>query len=162
RDLCHVVVGGTLGAGAADLDDGADRCLLGGRGFTQRHVMDPAVDAVDDDADTIAELVGQLLIDQAAHERRPGLLAMKIGGPKYASWHARGECSGHRLDDVAALAEPAQRRLEFFRECPHAWFRFLGEPIACKLLQASDPQRPVEVPTDLAGLWPQIQGSLPG
>src|SRR5262249_23458037 len=115
-DLGDVVVGWTWGAGAADLDDRADRRFLGSGGVRQRHVVDPPVDAVNDGADTVAELVGELLVDQAANDGRRHLLAMQAEAFGTAQLAAGGERPVDGFDDVAAFAERAHGRLKLIRE----------------------------------------------
>src|SRR6266516_772875 len=106
--------------------------------------MDPPVDAVDDDADAVAELVRKLLVDHTAYNRRCDVIATQVDGFGAALLAAIGERPVDGLDDVAALAERTHGRLQPLRECPHSWRGLLGEPIALQGLQAADAQRPIE------------------
>jgi hypothetical protein len=118
------------------------------------------VDAVNDDADAVAELVGELLVDQAANNWRPHLLAMQAEGLGAALPAAGGERPVDGFDDVAAFSERAHGRLELIREPPHSRLGLLGQAIALQGLQAANAQRPIEVPMDLAGLGPRVQHPL--
>src|SRR5262249_22251672 len=122
--------------------------------------MDPPVDAVDDHADTVAELVGELLVDQASNDGRTHLLTMQAEAFGATLLAAGGKRPVDCLDDVAAFAELAHGRFELIRECPHPWLKLAREPIALERLQAADPQRPIEVPMALAGLGPQVEHSF--
>ena len=125
-------------------------------------MVHPSVDAVDDDADAVAELVGEPLVDQAADDRCPDLLAMKAEGFYSALLAARGERPVDRLHDVATLPELPHGRLEPVGERPYSGLGLAGQPIAFQGLQAADAERAVEVAVDLAGLGPQVQHQLLG
>ncbi len=113
--------------------------------------MDPPIDAVDDDADPVAEFVGELLVDHAA--RRLGvvpLLAVEDEACRAALLAPFGERPVDRFDDIAALAERPHGRLELIRDVHTPGSSLPGEPIALKGLQAADPQRPSKSPRT----WP--------
>src|SRR5712691_1236762 len=124
--------------------------------------MDPPVDAVDDKADAVAELIGEPLVDDAADDRRPDFLTMQIEAFESTLLAALGQRSVDRLHDVAALAKLPHRRFEPLGEHPHARLGFLSQAIALQRLQASDPQRSVEFRADLTSLRPQVQHELLG
>src|SRR5262249_10210866 len=139
-DLRDIAVGRASVTGTADLDDRADRHLPGSRPVRQRHVMDPAIDAVDHDTDAVAELIGELLVDQAAVDWALALGTLQGRRLRVALLSARGEPPVDGLADVAALAQPAHGRPEPLRKRPYPRLGLPGEPIAVEGLQAPDPQ----------------------
>src|SRR5262249_18844522 len=122
----------------------ADRQLLGRKRVPQRHVMDSAVNAVDDHPDAVAQLINEPLVDHAPDDRHPGLLAMEIEALDDALLAPGGERSVDRLDDVAALAELPQHWLEAVAHGPYSRFTLLGEPVAFQLPQTGNAERAVE------------------
>ena len=78
-------------------------------------MMDAPVDAVDDEAEPLAELIGQPLVDDAADDRRHRLLPVEGIALERALLTSLRERPIDRLDDVAALSELPQRRLQAIR-----------------------------------------------
>ena len=148
-----------------DLHNRSDGRFLGGvrhRLGAERDMMDAPVNAIDDEAKSLAKLVGQPLVDHAASDPGFGLLAVKGIAFQRALFAARLQRPVDRLDDVAALAEFPQRRLHLVGQLPHARLALRGEAVARQRLQSADAQRPIEVGADLTRLRPQVERSLAG
>jgi hypothetical protein len=62
---------------APDLDDGTEPCLVGYGGLAQHDMVDPPVDAIDDDTNPVTQFVGQLLADDPADHRDRGRPSMQ-------------------------------------------------------------------------------------
>ncbi len=58
--------------GRSDLDDTADTDVLDSSRIDAGNVVGAAVDAIDDEGQVFAELVGEMLVDDAADDRRGG------------------------------------------------------------------------------------------
>jgi hypothetical protein len=98
-----------------NLDNRANLRLFDCRRLSHRDMMDPAIDAVDNEAEALTELVGQPLADHPSDTRRASLLAVQDIAAKCPLFATGCERAIDRFDDVAALAQVAQRRLQFFR-----------------------------------------------
>src|SRR3974390_3603153 len=107
--------------------------------------MDSSVDAVDDKADPVAELVREALVDQAAHDPRPDLFAMQVEAFQGTLMAARSKGTVDGFDDVAARTELAHRCFQPWRERPHPRINFLGEPIACQGLEPAEAEGLIKV-----------------
>jgi hypothetical protein len=118
--------------------------------------MNLAVDAVDDKPDPLPELVGEPLVDVPANDGGPRLFAMKVEAFHRALLSAPRECSAHG-HNVAAVAEPTDGGLKLLGRIPHSGFGLFREPEACQRLEPADPQYPVKIRSDLAGLRPQVE-----
>jgi len=155
-DLRDGAVSGPADRARPGLDDAADPRLLQRLAAFDLDVVDTSVRAVDDKADPVAELVGQPLPDYATSHRLGGGAA--VDGVVAGSAVFAPPCQRpiHRLDDVAALAQLAQGRLQLLGEGPDARRCLLCQPHAPQRLQAADPERAVEVSADLAGLGPHV------
>lgn len=77
--------------------------------------MDAPVDAIDDEAEALAEFVGQPLVDHPADNPRRGLLAMEGIALQRALLAARLERTVDRLDDIAAAASAKQAQIRAAR-----------------------------------------------
>jgi hypothetical protein len=101
-----------------DFDDRSDRRLLAGGRHSrraERDIMHAPVDAIDDEAETLAEFVGQPLVDDPADNPRRGLLAMEGIALHGALLAARLERTVDRLDDIAAAASAKQAQIRAAR-----------------------------------------------
>ena len=108
--------------------------------------MCAAVDAVNDQVMAVGDLIGEPAHDNPADDGS-GLLIRWImndiiGGR--AGQTLFRHLAVHGLDDVAALAHPAQRVLDIIGEAPLAGTNFLGQTEPPQFLQATGAQRLLE------------------
>ena len=74
-------------------------------------MMDAAVDAIDNEGESLAELVGQALADHPADYRRGGLLAAVHDiAAEHPLFTAGNKRAIDRLDDITTLAQIPQSR----------------------------------------------------
>ena len=100
--------------------------------------METAVDAVDDHGDAVAELVGQMLAEKAADDRRRQHAIVDPEARRIAFLSFDPQSSLHRRDDVAALTQLAKSRLQAVAQGPDPWRLFGREPHAPELLQSPE------------------------
>ena len=103
--------------------------------------MGAAVDAVDHGIGRALQLVVEAAIDQPADDGHVEALAGEHVARRAALDAAFGQAAVDALDDVAALAELAQRRLGVFRQRPLARADLVGEAERFQLAQPTDLQR---------------------
>src|SRR5882724_4071915 len=142
--LCHTG-NGAVGRTAADLsrsdlDDAADADIFDSSRIDAGNVVGAAVDAIDDEGQVFAELVGEMLVDDAADDRRRGRAVVNPEARRIAREALRPQCLVHGLDDVAALAHLAQGRLQLFAQLPATWRLFGGKPHPLQLAKPRQPQ----------------------
>jgi len=89
----------------SNLDDCADPRLFDCRRLSNRDMVDAAVDAVDNEGESLTEFIGQPLADHAADYRRGGLLAAQDVAAERPLFAARSDRAIDRLDDIATLAQ---------------------------------------------------------
>jgi hypothetical protein len=110
-DFCDVAIGRTWrGRCPPDLDDPH---LVGHSVTAQHHMVDAAVDAVNDDADPVAQLIGEFLANDPPGYRDRGCPAMEEDVFRATFLTPRGKRAIDGLDDVAAFTEFPQGRFEF-------------------------------------------------
>ena len=83
-------------------------------GVRHLDIVGAPVHAIDDEVQPVAHLVaGQALGEHAAHDRFGDLLAVRhiLRGRAFVGEAVVGQCPVHGLDDIAAFAQFAQRRL---------------------------------------------------
>src|SRR5712671_3831015 len=112
----------------SDLDDAADADDLDSSWIDAGNVVGATINAIDDEGQVFAQLVGEMLVDDAADDRRRGRAIVNPEARRIALTAFRAQCLVHRLDDVAALAQLAQGRLQFFAQLPLARRGFAGKP----------------------------------
>ena len=104
-------------------------------------MVGPPVDAFDDDIGGALELVVQAALDQPAEHRLGRLVAVKReAGRRRARDSRPAHRPVHRLDDVAADAEVAQRRLEAGLQRPSCRADLFGEAEPFELGGAAEHQ----------------------
>jgi hypothetical protein len=90
--------------GQSDLDDAANADVLDSSRIDAGNVVGTAVDAIDDEGQVFAELIGEMLVDDAADSRRRGRAVVNPEARRIALKAFRPQCLVHGLDDIAALA----------------------------------------------------------
>jgi hypothetical protein len=129
-----------------DAHDAAFRRGFGRLALADLDVMASTVHRVDDEVMAVVDLVGKTARYDATDDG-PRLRASRIvddvveRGPRYAF---SGHLAMHGLDDVAALAHPAQRVLHPLGEPPPSRRDFLGKAKMLQLLQAAGAQTLLE------------------
>src|SRR6266481_2538279 len=139
---------GAIGRTAADLsrsdlDDAADADDLDSSRIDAGNVVGATINAIDDEGQVFAQLVGEMLVDDAADDRRRGRAVVNPEARRIAREALRLQRPVHRLDDVAALAQFAQGRLQFFAQLPAARRGLAGRPHSFQLAKPRQPQRAV-------------------
>src|SRR5882672_139150 len=114
--------------GRSDLDDTADTDVLDSSRIDAGNVVGAAINAIDDEGQVFAELVGEMLVDDAADDRRRGRAVVNPEACRIAREAFRPQYLVHGLDDIAALAQFAQGGLQLFAQLPAAWRLFRGKP----------------------------------
>ena len=147
--------------GRSDLDDAADDVLDSSR-IDTGNVVGPAINAIDDEGQVFAELVGEMLVDDAADDRRRGRAVVNPEARRIAREALRLQRPVHRLDDVAALAQFAQGRLQFFAQLPAARRGLAGESHPLQLAQSRQPQRAVGDAARISRRVPEVHETLAG
>src|SRR4029077_14603230 len=106
-------VGGTAaGLGRSDLDDAADADVPDPRRMEAGNAMGAAVDAIDDEGQVLTQLVGEMFVDDAADDWPRRRAVVNLEARRIALEALRLQRVVHRLDDVAALAQLTQNRLQ--------------------------------------------------
>src|SRR3546814_3366174 len=82
-------------------------------------MMGAAINAVDDREGAAGELVVEAARDEATDDRIAGRLAVQRKRRRVESHSAPLHCAVHRLDDVAAIGEIAQRAFGARVDHPH-------------------------------------------
>src|SRR5712664_3778709 len=139
---------GAVGRTAADLsrsdpDDAADADDLDPSRIDAGNVVGAAVDAIDDEGQVFAQFVGEMLVDDAADDRRRGRAVVNPEARRIALKAFRPQRLVHGLDDIAALAHLAQGRLQLFAQLPAARHGLAGKPHSLQLAKPRQPQRAV-------------------
>src|SRR6266581_3660138 len=119
RHAGNSAIGGTAAdLSRSDLDDAADADDLDPSRIDAGNVVGAAVDAIDDEGQVFAQFVGEILVDDAADDRRRGRAVVNPEARRIALKAFRPQYLVHGLDDIAALAHLAQGRLQFFAQLP--------------------------------------------
>ncbi|BCH32746.1 hypothetical protein MesoLjLc_46760 [Mesorhizobium sp. L-8-10] len=148
--------------GRADLDDAADPRILDAGRVEAGDIMSAPVDAVDHDGQVLAQLVGQIFVDDAAGDRDFGRGIVNLEGHRIALRAVGLQRLVHVSDDVAALAQLAQRRFHPLAEFPDAWRVLGGEPHLLQLGETARAKRPVELATMIGQLMAQVEEAVLG
>ena len=125
----------------AQLDDRAGRAVAGGVEVGKLDVVGAAVDAVDHGIGRTLQLIVEAAIDQPADDGHVEALAGEHIARRGALDAALCQAAVDALDDVAALAELAQRRLGGLVHRPLARPDLMGEAETLQMPQASDLER---------------------
>src|SRR5882724_6808319 len=149
---------GAIGRTAArfrqsDLDDAAEADDLNTGRIEAGNVVGAAIDAIDDEGQVFAELVGEMLVDDAADDRRRGRAVVNPEARRIALKAFRPQCLVHGLDDIAALAHLAQSRLQFFAQLPAS---------GCGLAGKRQPQRAVGDAARIGRRVPEVHETFVG
>ena len=125
-------------------------------------MVGPAVDPVHHDGQVLAQLVGQILIDDAADDGLFGRPVMDLEGQRVALQAIGLQRLVHVADDVAALAHLAQGRLHALAQFPNAR-RVLGrQPHLVQLGETAQAKRPVELAARLGRLLAKVEEPIVG
>src|SRR5882757_8375896 len=163
RHVGNSAIGRTAACfGRSDLDDAADTDVLDSSRIDAGNVVRAAVDAIDDEGQVFAELVGEMLVDDAANDRRRGRAVVNPEARRIALKAFRLQHLVHRLDDVAALAQFAQGGLQLFAQLPAARRGFAGKPHSFQLAKPRQPQRAVGDAARIGRRVPEIHETLAG
>src|SRR6266700_1657458 len=146
----------------SDLDDAAEADDLDTGRIDAGNVVSAAIDAIDDEGQVFAELVGEMLVDDAADDRRRGRAIVNPEARRIALTAFRAQCLVHRLDDVAALAQFAQGRLQFFAQLPAARRGLAGKPHSFQLAKPRQPQRAVGDAARIGRRVPEVHETIAG
>src|SRR6266852_5873613 len=103
-----------------------------------------------------------MLVDDAADDRRRGRAVVNPEARRIAREALRLQRPMHRLDDVAALAQFAQRRLQFFAQLPAAWHLFGGESHPLELAKSRQPQCAVGDAARIGRRVPEVKATFAG
>ena len=106
-------------------------------------VMDPAIDAVDNQVDPLAHLVpGKAFGQDPAHNLLPGTLPMKgvLANSALLSMTVVGERAVNGLDHLTAVAKVFQRNLGAVGDGPSSRLEPGGEAVAFESLDPTDHQ----------------------
>ena len=123
----------------SDLDDAADTDVLDSNRIDAGNVVGAAIDSIDNEGQVLAKFIRKVLVDDAADDRRRGRATVNPEARRIAREALRLQRLVHRLDDVAALAQFAQGRLQFFAQLPAARRGLAGKPHS---LQLAKPRQP--------------------
>src|SRR5216683_2759291 len=146
----------------SDLDDAADTDVLDSSRIDAGNVVGAAINAIDDEGQIFAEFVGEMLVDDAADDRRRGRAVVNPEARRIAREALRPQRLVHRLDDVAPLAQFAQGRLQFFAQLPPARRGFAGKPHSLQLAKPRQPQRAVGDAARIGRRVPEVHETLAG
>src|SRR5216683_1631615 len=146
----------------SDLDDAADTDVLDSSRIDAGNVVGAAINAIDDEGQIFAEFVGEMLVDNAADDRRRGRAVVNPEARRIAREALRLQRLVHRLDDVAALAQFAQGRLQFFAQLPAARRGLAGKPHSFQLAKPGQPQRAVGDAARIGRRVPEVHETLAG
>src|SRR5712692_6706286 len=103
-----------------------------------------------------------MLVDDAADDRRRGRAVVNPEARRIAREALRLQRLVHRLDDVAALAQFAQGRLQFSAQLPAARRGFAGKPHSFQLAKPRQPQRAVGDAARIGRRVPEVHETLAG
>src|SRR6267142_24514 len=103
-----------------------------------------------------------MLVDDAADDRRRGRAVVNPEARRIAREALRLQRPMHRLDDVAALAQFAQGRLQFFAQLPAARRGLAGKPHSFQLAKPRQPQRAVGDAARIGRRVPEVHEILAG
>src|SRR5712691_4276537 len=103
-----------------------------------------------------------MLVDDAADDRRRGRAVVNPEARRIALTAFRARCLVHHLDDVAALAQLAQGRLQFFAQLPLARRGLAGKPHSFQLAKPRQPQRAVGDAARIGWRVPEVHETLTG
>src|SRR5229473_168230 len=121
----------------SDLDDAADADDLDPSRIDAGNVVGAAVDAIDNEGQVLAQFVRKVLVDDAADDRHLQRATVNPEARRIAREALHLQRLVHRLDDVAALAQFAQGRLQFFAQLPPARRGLAGKPHFLPTCQAA-------------------------
>src|SRR5713101_8275244 len=158
---------GAIGGTAADLsrsnlDDAADADDLDSSRIEAGNVVGAAIDAIDDEGQVFAQLVGEMLVDDAADDWRRGRAVVNPEVRRIALKPFRPQCLVHGLDDIDALAHLAQGGLQLFAQLPAAWRGLAGKPHSLQLAKPRQPQRAVGDAARIGRRVPEVHETLAG
>src|SRR5712692_4552070 len=163
RHAGNGAIGGTATYfGRSDLDDAADTDVLDSSRIDAGNVVGAAINAIDDKGQAFAELLREMLVDDAADDRRQGRAVVNPEARRIALKAFRPQCLVHGLDDIAALTHLAQGRLEFFAQSPAARCGLAGEPHSLQLAKPRQPQRAVGDAARIGRRVPEVHETLVG
>src|SRR5467141_656481 len=163
RHAGNGAIGGTATYfGRSDLDDAADVRVLDSSRIDAGNVVGAAIDAVDDEGQVFAELVGEMLVDDAADDRRRGRAVVNPEARRIALKAFRPQYLVHGLDDIAALAHLAQGGLQLFAQLPAARRGLAGKPHSLQLAKPRQPQPAVGDAAWIGRRVPEIHETLAG
>src|SRR5712664_1651930 len=148
--------------GRSDLDDAADTDVLDSSRIDAGNVVGAAINAIDDEGQVFAQLIGEMLVDDAADDRRRGRAVVNPEARRIAREALRLQRPVHRLDDVAALPQLAQARLQFFAQLPAARRGLAGKPHSLQLAKPRQPQRAVGDAARIGQRVPEVHETLAG
>src|SRR5216684_1774824 len=146
----------------SDLDDAADTDVLDSSRIDAGNVVGAAINAIDDEGQVFAELIGEMLVDDAADDGRRGRAVVNPEARRIALKAFRAQRLMHRLDDVAALAQFAQGRLQLFAQLPAARRGLAGKPHSFQLAKPRQPQRAVGDAARIGRRVPEVHETLAG
>src|SRR5258707_3064836 len=163
RHAGNGAIGGTATYfGRSDLDDTADADVLDSNRIDAGNVVGAAINAIDDEGQVLAQLVGEMLVDDAADDRHLQRTTVNPEARRIAREALRLQRLVHRLDDVAALAQFAQGRLKFFAQLPAARRGLAGKPHSLQLAKPGQPQRAVGDAARIGRRVPEVHETLAG
>lgn len=120
------------------------------------------VDAINDDTNSVAQFVGQVLADDPADDRdrsRPSMQEDIFRAPRLTP---RDEGPVYGFDDIAAFTELSHCRFKPIGKVPEAGLGLARQPKASQHLQASNAQRAIEIGAASASLRPQVEEGIVG
>src|SRR5882672_6524939 len=148
--------------GRSDLDDAADADVLDSSRIDAGNVVGAAINAIDDEGQVLTQLVGEMLVDDPADDRRRGRAVVNPEARRIALKAFRPQCLVHGLDDIAALPQLAQGRLQFFAQLPTARRGLTGKPHSFQLAKPRQPQRAVGDAARIGRRVPEVHETLAG
>jgi len=153
---------GGCGLGRADLDDATDPRVLDAGRVDAGQMMGAPVDPVDHYGQVLAQLVGQIFVDDAANDRDFGRGLVKLERRRISLQPIGLERLVHVADDVAALAHLAQRRFHALAQFPDARRVLGGEAHLLQLGETTQAQGPVALAARIDGLVAQVEEAILG
>src|SRR5216683_6530006 len=103
-----------------------------------------------------------MLVDDATDDRRRGCAVVNPEARRIALKAFRPQRLVHGLDDIAALAQFAQGRLQFFAQLPTARRGLAGKPHSFQLAKPRQPQRAVRDAARIGRRVPEVHETLTG
>src|SRR5712691_10680547 len=146
----------------SDLDDAADADVLDSSRIDAGNVVGATINAIDDEGQVFAQLVGEMLVDNAADDRRRGRAVVNPEARRIALKAFRPQCLVHGLDDIAALAHRAQGGLQLFAQLPTARRGLAGKPHSLQLAKPRQPQRAVGDAARIGRRVPEVNKTIAG